>query len=72
MSSVWFSGLRREWLLAVAFATTALFLLFGKGWLADLSNPLVVHLDAGLALRRNHGCGLRRGASRREPGDTAG
>src|SRR5580704_9188595 len=40
MSSVWFSGLRREWLLAVAFVTTALFLLFGKGWLADLSNPL--------------------------------
>src|SRR5277367_2397593 len=34
------SSLRREWLLAVAFATTALFLLFGKGWLADLSNPL--------------------------------
>ena len=39
MSSVSFSDLRREWLLAVAFATTALFLLFGKGWLADLSNP---------------------------------
>ena len=34
------STLRREWLLGVAFATTALFLLFGKGWLADLSNPL--------------------------------
>src|SRR5580692_8251159 len=34
-----FSSLRQEWLLAVAFATTALFLLFGKGWLADLSNP---------------------------------
>jgi Ca2+:H+ antiporter len=34
------STLRQEWLLAVAFATTALFLLFGKGWLADLSNPL--------------------------------
>jgi Ca2+:H+ antiporter len=34
------STLRREWLLAAAFATTALFLLFGKGWLADLSNPL--------------------------------
>ena len=32
--------LRQEWLLGVAFATTALFLLFGKGWLADLSNPL--------------------------------
>ena len=34
------STLRREWLLGAAFATTALFLLFGKGWLADLSNPL--------------------------------
>src|SRR5271168_1889694 len=34
------SSLRQEWLLAVAFATTALFLLFGKGWLADLSDPL--------------------------------
>src|SRR6202522_1735432 len=32
--------LRQEWLLGVGFATTALFLLFGKGWLADLSNPL--------------------------------
>jgi Ca2+:H+ antiporter len=40
MSSVSLSGLRREWLLALAFATTALFLLLGKGWLADLSNPL--------------------------------
>ena len=40
MSSVSLSRLRREWLLVVAFATTALFLLFGKGWLADLSNPL--------------------------------
>lgn len=39
MSSPWFSSLRREWLLAVAFVTTALFLLFGKAWLADLSNP---------------------------------
>lgn len=34
------SILRREWLLGAAIATTALFLLFGKGWLADLSNPL--------------------------------
>jgi Ca2+:H+ antiporter len=34
-----FSDLRREWLLALAFATTALFLQFGKNWLADLSNP---------------------------------
>jgi Ca2+:H+ antiporter len=38
--SSYFTDLRREWLLAAAFATTALFLLFGKGWLADLSNPL--------------------------------
>src|SRR6202161_2896149 len=36
----YFSTLRREWLLGAAFATTALFLLFGKGGLADLSNPL--------------------------------
>jgi Ca2+:H+ antiporter len=34
------SSLRQEWLLAVAFGTTALFLLFGKGWLGDLSNPI--------------------------------
>src|ERR1700728_3459744 len=34
-----FPTLRREWLLGAAFATTALFLLFGKGWLADLTNP---------------------------------
>ncbi len=34
------STLRREWLLGAGFATTALFLLFGKSWLADLSNPL--------------------------------
>jgi Ca2+:H+ antiporter len=40
MSSKYLAGLRREWLLFVALATTALFLLFGKGWLADLSNPL--------------------------------
>jgi Ca2+:H+ antiporter len=40
MSFVSLAGLRREWVLAVAFATTALFLLFGKVWLADLSNPL--------------------------------
>jgi Ca2+:H+ antiporter len=33
------SSLRREWLLAAAFATTGLFLLYGKSWLADLSNP---------------------------------
>jgi Ca2+:H+ antiporter len=36
----YFATLQREWLLGAAFATTALFLLFGKGWLADLSNPL--------------------------------
>jgi Ca2+:H+ antiporter len=35
----YFVALRKEWLLGAAFATTALFLLFGKGWLADLSNP---------------------------------
>jgi Ca2+:H+ antiporter len=40
MSSVSLSALRKEWVLGVAFATTALFLLFGKTWLADLSNPL--------------------------------
>jgi Ca2+:H+ antiporter len=34
------SVFQQEWLLGVAFATTALFLVFGKGWLADLSNPL--------------------------------
>jgi Ca2+:H+ antiporter len=33
-------ALREEWILGAAFATTALFLLFGKGWLSDLSNPL--------------------------------
>ncbi|HTZ56442.1 MAG TPA: hypothetical protein VMB49_00020 [Acidobacteriaceae bacterium] len=34
------SSLRREWLLGAAIATTALFLMFGKQWLSDLSNPL--------------------------------
>jgi Ca2+:H+ antiporter len=33
------SRMRQEWLLGVAFATAGLFLLFGKSWLADLSNP---------------------------------
>jgi Ca2+:H+ antiporter len=33
------SIVRREWVLGAAFVTTGLFLLFGKGWLADLSNP---------------------------------
>jgi Ca2+:H+ antiporter len=37
MSSL--KDLRREWVLGVALVTTALFLLFGKAWLADLSNP---------------------------------
>jgi Ca2+:H+ antiporter len=39
MSSSALSSLRREWLLLVAYATTASFLIFGKIWLADLSNP---------------------------------
>src|SRR6201996_2988132 len=39
MSLSGLSGLRREWLLLVAYVTTALFLVFGKSWLADLSNP---------------------------------
>ena len=34
------SIVRREWVLGAAFATTGLFLLFGKSWLADLSNPV--------------------------------
>ena len=29
---------RIEWPLPVSIATTVLFLVFGKGWLADLSN----------------------------------
>jgi Ca2+:H+ antiporter len=40
MTSSDLSSLRREWLLLVACATTLLFFVFGKGWLADLSNPL--------------------------------
>jgi len=32
--------LRTEWPLLVSIATTALFLVFGKGWLADLSNSV--------------------------------
>ena len=31
--------LKREWPLAAAIVTTALFLAFGAAWLADLSNP---------------------------------
>jgi len=33
-------ALLAEWPLLASVATTALFLLFGKGWLADLSNPV--------------------------------
>src|SRR5262245_33815664 len=32
-------ALRREWPLAVNVATAAVFLVFGKEWVADLSNP---------------------------------
>jgi hypothetical protein len=32
------SMLRYEWPLLVSIATTAVFLVFGKGWLADLSS----------------------------------
>src|SRR5271155_5446543 len=32
--------LQQEWVLGAAYATTGLYLLFGKSWLADLSNPL--------------------------------
>lgn len=32
--SIW----RSEWPLLVSIATTVLFLVFGKGWLADLPN----------------------------------
>jgi Ca2+:H+ antiporter len=32
--------LHREWPLLVSIATTALFLVFGKGWFANLSNPV--------------------------------
>jgi Ca2+:H+ antiporter len=35
----YFTSLKQEWLLGAAFLTTALFLQFGKSWLADLSNP---------------------------------
>jgi hypothetical protein len=34
------SGLRREWPLVASFMTAAIFLVFGRRWLADLSNPL--------------------------------
>src|SRR6201996_9591025 len=33
------AGLKHEWLLGIALVTTILFLVFGKGWLGDLSNP---------------------------------
>jgi hypothetical protein len=32
--------LRREWALVLPAVTTILFLIFGKGWLADLSSGL--------------------------------
>src|SRR3989442_12657647 len=35
-----FHVLRREWPLSVSIATTAMFLAFGKRWLADLSNSV--------------------------------
>jgi Ca2+:H+ antiporter len=35
----WQLVLRREWPLLVGLATTGLFLAFGSGWLADLSQP---------------------------------
>jgi Ca2+:H+ antiporter len=31
--------LRTEWILPVALTTAGLFLVYGKGWLADLANP---------------------------------
>jgi hypothetical protein len=34
------SLLRREWVLLLSFITTALFLLFGKGWMEHLAQPL--------------------------------
>ena len=34
------SPLLREWALLLSFITTALFLIFGKGWMANLSQPL--------------------------------
>ncbi len=34
------SRLRTEWPFPVSVATTALFLVFGSGWLADLSDPV--------------------------------
>ncbi len=39
-SSGFLPVLRREWSLVIIILTTVLFLLFGGGWLADLSNPL--------------------------------
>jgi Ca2+:H+ antiporter len=34
------SRMRAEWPLPISVATTALFLVFGNSWLADLSNPV--------------------------------
>jgi len=41
--------LRREWPLSVSVATTALFLAFGKRWLADLSNSINLSLGTVLS-----------------------
>jgi Ca2+:H+ antiporter len=38
---------RREWLLLLSFVTTALFMMFGKGWMANLSDPLAFALILG-------------------------
>jgi Ca2+:H+ antiporter len=40
-------ALRREWALPASVLTAALFLLFGAGWLADLSHPLWFAFLAG-------------------------
>ena len=39
--------LRREWRLSVVLITTGLFLVFGSGWLADLSQPVWYFLMLG-------------------------
>jgi Ca2+:H+ antiporter len=43
----WPGLLRGDWPLLVVVATTLLFLLFGKGWLAELGNPLWLVLMFG-------------------------
>jgi Ca2+:H+ antiporter len=40
----WRHLVRGEWPLLIVVATTLLFLLFGKGWLAELGNPLWLFL----------------------------